>query len=55
MSGIVIVMIKIEKNLCIFCEKKKKNTENKAINTDGSLVPVIINKVMLYQSLKKVR
>jgi hypothetical protein len=55
MSGAVIVIMKIEKDLCIFCEKRRKGTEDRVINTDGSLVPVIINKVILYRNLKKVR
>jgi hypothetical protein len=48
MSGAVIVIIKIEKDLCVFYEGRKKSIENRAINTDGSLVPVIVNKVVLY-------
>jgi hypothetical protein len=55
MSGVVIAIIKIEKDLYIFCEKRKKNTKDRAINTDGSLVPVIINKVILYRNLEKIR
>jgi hypothetical protein len=55
MSEAIIAMIKTKKNLCIFCEGKKKNTENRAINTDGNLVPVIINKVIPYQNLEKIR
>jgi hypothetical protein len=54
MSGTVIAIIKIEKNLCIFCGRKKK-PKNRAINTDGSLVPVIINKVIPYRNLEEVR
>jgi hypothetical protein len=48
MLGAVIIIIKIEEKLCIFCERRRKNTEDRATNTDGSLVPVIINKVVLY-------
>jgi thioredoxin-related protein len=48
MSGVVIAIIKIEKKLCIFCERRKKNTKDRAINTDGSLVPVTTNKVISY-------
>jgi hypothetical protein len=55
MSGAIIAMIKVEKDLCIFCKNRKKSTKDRAINTDGSLVPVIINKMILYQSLKKIR
>jgi hypothetical protein len=29
--------------------------KDRAINTDGSLVPVIINKVILYRNLEKMR
>jgi hypothetical protein len=55
MSGAMIAMIKIEKNLCIFCEGRKKDTEKRAINTDGSLIPVMVNKVIPYRNLEKVR
>jgi hypothetical protein len=55
MSGAIITIIKIEKDLCIFCKKKRKNTRDRATNTDGSLMPVIINKVISYQNLEKVR
>jgi hypothetical protein len=55
MSGAVIIIMKIEKNLYIFYKGKKKDTENRVINTDGSLMPVIINKVVLYRNLEKVR
>jgi hypothetical protein len=51
----VIAIIKIKKDLCIFCERKRKNTENKAINTDGSLMPVTTNKMIPYQNLEKIR
>jgi hypothetical protein len=55
MSGAIIIMIKIEENLCIFCEGRKKDTEDRAINTDGNLMPVIINKVIPYRNLEKIR
>jgi hypothetical protein len=55
MSGAIIVIIKIEKDLCIFYKGKKKNTENRVTNTDGSLVPVIVNKMIPYRNLEKVR
>jgi hypothetical protein len=55
MSGAIIAIIKIEKDLCIFCEKRKRNTKNRAINTDESLMPVIINKVISYQNLEEIR
>jgi hypothetical protein len=55
MSGAVIIIIKTEKDLCIFCEGKRKDIKDRATNTDGNLVPVIINKVIPYRNLKKVR
>jgi hypothetical protein len=55
MSGAVITIIKIEKDLCIFCERKRKGTKNKVTNTDGSLVPVTVNKMVPYRNLEKVR
>jgi hypothetical protein len=55
MSGAIIAIIKIKKDLCIFCKGKRKDTKNKATNTDGSLVPVTTNKVIPYQNLKEVR
>jgi hypothetical protein len=55
MSGVVIAIMRIEENLYIFCEGRKKDTKNRAINTDGSLVPVTINKVVFYQNLEKIR
>jgi hypothetical protein len=54
MSGVVIVMIKIEEDLYIFCEGKRKDIKNRAINTDGSLVSVIVNKVISYRNLEEV-
>jgi hypothetical protein len=48
MSGAVITMIKIEKDLYIFCEGRKKDTKDRVTNTDGSLIPVIINKMIPY-------
>jgi hypothetical protein len=55
MSGAMIIIMKIEEDLYIFCERRKRDTEDRAINTDGSLVPVIINRVVPYQNLEKVR
>jgi hypothetical protein len=55
MLGAIIIMIKIEKDLYIFCKGRKKDTEDRAINTDGSLVPVIVNKMIFYRNLEKVR
>jgi hypothetical protein len=42
-------------DLCIFYKKKRNKTQDQAINTDGNLVPVIINKMVPYRNLKKVR
>jgi hypothetical protein len=47
-TGIMIAIIKTEKNLCIFCERRKKDTEDRAININGNLVPVTVNKVIPY-------
>jgi hypothetical protein len=55
MSGAVIVIMKIKEDLCIFCEGRRKDTRDSVINTDGSLVPVMINKVVSYRNLEKVR
>jgi hypothetical protein len=55
MSGAIIAMIKTKKDLCIFYKKRKKNTKNRITNTDGSLLPVTINKVIPYQNLEKIR
>jgi hypothetical protein len=55
MSGAVIAMIKIKKKLCIFCEKRRKNTENRVTNTDGSLILITTNKMIPYQNLKEIR
>jgi hypothetical protein len=55
MSGAVIVIIKIKKDLYIFCEGRKKYMKDRATNTDGSLMPVIINKVVFYRNLEKIR
>jgi hypothetical protein len=51
----VIAMMRIEKNLYIFYEKRKRDTKNRVTNTDGNLVPVTINKVILYRNLEEVR
>jgi hypothetical protein len=53
-SGAVITIIKIEKDLYIFCEGRKKDIKNRAINTE-SLIPVVINKVILYQNFQELR
>jgi hypothetical protein len=55
MTETVITMIKTEKDLYIFCEGRKKDTENRAINTDGSLMPVTVNKIVPYRNLKEIR
>jgi hypothetical protein len=55
MSGVMIVMIKIEKDLYIFYERRRKDTKDRAINTDGSLMPVTINKIIPYRNLEEMR
>jgi hypothetical protein len=47
MSGTMIVIIKIEKNLCIFCEGKKKGTKDRATNTEN-LISIVINEMIPY-------
>jgi hypothetical protein len=55
MLRVMIVIIKTKKNLYIFCERKKRNTKDRATNTDGNLMPVIINKMIPYQNLEEMR
>jgi hypothetical protein len=55
MSGAVIAIIKIKKDLYIFCEGRRRDTEDRATNTDGNLVPATINKVVPYRNLEEVR
>jgi hypothetical protein len=55
MSGTVIIMIKIKENLYIFCEGRKKDIKNRATNTDGSLIPVTVGKIVFYRNLKEMR
>jgi hypothetical protein len=43
MSEAIIAIIKKELNLCIFCEKRRKDTNDKNINTDRNLVLTVIN------------
>jgi hypothetical protein len=40
--------MRTEMDLYIFYERKKNRTQDKTINTDGNLIPVIINKVVSY-------
>jgi hypothetical protein len=42
-------------NLCIFCKEKRNRIQNQVINTDGSLMPVTINKVVPYRNLEEIR
>jgi hypothetical protein len=42
-------------DLCIFYKGKKNRTQDQAINTDGNLVSVTINKIIPYQNLEKIR
>jgi hypothetical protein len=44
-----------EVDLYIFCKGKRNKTQDQAINTDGNLVPVIINKIIPYRNLEEVR
>jgi hypothetical protein len=55
MLGAVIAIMKIEEDLCIFCEGRRKDTKDRATNTDGSLMPVTVNKVIPYRNLEEVR
>jgi hypothetical protein len=55
MSEVVIAIIKAETDLCIFCKGKRKDTGDKTINTDKSLIPIIINKVVPYRNLEEIR
>jgi thioredoxin-related protein len=54
MSRVIIAIIKTEKDLCIFCERRKRDTKNRATNTEN-LVPAIINKMVPYQNFQKLR
>jgi hypothetical protein len=36
MSGAMIIIMKIEKDLYIFCERRRKNTKDRITNTDGN-------------------
>jgi hypothetical protein len=42
-------------DLYIFYKRKRNRTQNQATNTNGNLIPVIINKVIPYRNLKKIR
>jgi hypothetical protein len=42
-------------DLYIFCKEKKNRTQDQIINTDGNLVPVIINKIVPYRNLEEIR
>jgi hypothetical protein len=43
MSEAIIIIIKEKLSLCIFCEGKRKNINDKNTNTDRSLVLIIVN------------
>jgi hypothetical protein len=47
MSGAVIAMIKTKEDLCIFYEGRKKDTKDKATNTED-LIPAMVNKIIPY-------
>jgi hypothetical protein len=55
MLGAIITMIKIEEDLYIFYKRRRKDTRDKTTNTDGNLMPVATNKMVLYRNLKKMR
>jgi hypothetical protein len=42
-------------DLYIFYERKKNRIQDQTINTDGNLIPVIINKVIPYRNLEEIR
>jgi hypothetical protein len=42
-------------DLYIFYKKKRNRTQDQATNTDENLIPVIINKVIPYRNLEKIR
>jgi hypothetical protein len=48
-------MMGTERDLYIFYKRKRNRTQDQAINTDGNLIPVIINKVIPYRNLKEIR
>jgi hypothetical protein len=45
----------IEIDLYIFYKGKRNKTQDQAINTNENLIPVIINKIIPYRNLEKVR
>jgi len=42
-------------DLYIFYKEKRNKTQDQAINTDGNLIPVIINKIISYRNLEEIR
>jgi hypothetical protein len=52
MTGAIIAMIKEELSLYIFCEGRRKNTNDKNTNTDRNLVLTVINQVVPYRNLQ---
>jgi hypothetical protein len=54
MSRAVIAIIKTEKDLYIFCERRRKDIKDKTINTEN-LIPAMVNKIVPYQNLQKLR
>ena len=51
MSEAIIAIIKEELNLYIFCEERRKDTNNKNINTDRNLVLTVVNQIVSYRDL----
>jgi hypothetical protein len=51
----MVTIMGIKMDLCIFYKGKRNRTQDQIINTDGNLIPVTINKVVLYRNLEKIR
>jgi hypothetical protein len=49
------IIIRTEMDLYIFYKGKKNKTQDQTTNTDGNLEPVIINKIIPYRNLEKIR
>jgi hypothetical protein len=55
MSGAIIAIIKEKLSLCIFCEGRRKDINNKNTNTDKGLILTMVNQVVSYQNLQQLR
>jgi hypothetical protein len=51
----MITIIGTEVDLYIFYKRKRNKTQDQITNTDGNLAPVIINKMIPYRNLEKIR